>query len=49
MGALIFLCAGSSEVFDEIKDSGLKAMGKASHFFGQEVGFGTRAKLVVNR
>lgn len=48
MGALIFLCAGSEELFNEIKDSGLKAMGKASHFFGTEVGAGTRAKLVIN-
>jgi 3-hydroxyisobutyrate dehydrogenase-like beta-hydroxyacid dehydrogenase len=49
MGALIFLCAGSSDLFNEIKDNGLAAMGKASHFFGDQVGFGTRAKLVVNR
>jgi 3-hydroxyisobutyrate dehydrogenase-like beta-hydroxyacid dehydrogenase len=47
-GALIFLCAGSEDLFNEIKDSGLAAMGKASHFFNTEVGFGTRAKLVVN-
>jgi 3-hydroxyisobutyrate dehydrogenase-like beta-hydroxyacid dehydrogenase len=47
-GALIFLCAGSEDLFNEVKDSGLKAMGKASHFFGTEVGGGTRAKLVVN-
>mmetsp|Transcript_2459 Transcript_2459/g.4590 ORF Transcript_2459/g.4590 Transcript_2459/m.4590 type:complete len:319 (+) Transcript_2459:224-1180(+) len=47
-GALIFLCAGSKDLFDEIKDNGLNAMGKASHFFSQEVGYGTRAKLVVN-
>ncbi|CAB9509294.1 Putative oxidoreductase GLYR1 [Seminavis robusta] len=47
-GTLIFLCAGSEELFNEIKDSGLKAMGKASHFFGTQVGFGTRSKLVVN-
>mmetsp|Transcript_8974 Transcript_8974/g.20738 ORF Transcript_8974/g.20738 Transcript_8974/m.20738 type:complete len:318 (+) Transcript_8974:381-1334(+) len=47
-GALIFLCAGSQALFDEIKDTGLKAMGKASHFFNTEVGYGTRAKLVVN-
>lgn len=48
IGALIFLCAGSEDLFFEIKDSALKAMGKASHFFGIEVGGGTRAKLVVN-
>jgi len=47
-GALIFLCAGSSDLFDEVKDNGLNVMGKASHFFGTEVGAGTRSKLVVN-
>lgn len=47
-GALIFLCAGSEDLFREIKDNGLKAMAKASYFFGTEVGTGTRAKLVVN-
>lgn len=47
-GALIFLCAGSEDLFNEIKDSALAAMGKASHFFSTQVGFGTRAKLVVN-
>jgi len=47
-GALIFLCAGNEDLFNEIKDSGLAAMGKASHFFRTQVGYGTRAKLVVN-
>lgn len=47
-GALIFLCAGSEDLFKETKDTGLAAMGKASHFFNTEVGYGTRAKLVVN-
>lgn len=47
-GALIFLCAGSQDLFDEVKDTGLKVMGKASHFFNTQVGYGTRAKLVVN-
>lgn len=47
-GVLIFLCAGSKDLFDEIKDNGLNAMGKASHFLKDEVGYGTRAKLVVN-
>ena len=47
-GALIFLSAGSAELFSEIKDNALAAMGKASHFFGKDVGAGTRAKLVVN-
>lgn len=45
-GTLVFLCAGSPDLFEEIKDNGLKAMGKASHFF-PSVGLGTRAKLVV--
>lgn len=47
-GVLIFLCAGSRQLFDEIKCSGLNVMGKASHFFSEDVGYGTRAKLVVN-
>lgn len=47
-GALIFLCAGSKDLFEEIENDGLNVMGKASHFFSEEVGFGTRAKLVVN-
>ena len=47
-GTLIFLCAGSPELFDQVKDNGLNAMGKASHFFNSTVGYGTRAKLVVN-
>lgn len=47
-GLLIFLCSGNKDLFDEIKDTGLKSMGKASHFFGDSVGGGTRAKLVVN-
>lgn len=47
-GALIFLCAGSEELYNDVKDVGLSAMGKASHFFGTNVGAGTRAKLVVN-
>ncbi|KAL7562214.1 hypothetical protein ACA910_013469 [Epithemia clementina (nom. ined.)] len=47
-GALIFLCAGSEELFSEIQGTALAAMGKASHFFSTTVGAGTRAKLVVN-
>jgi 3-hydroxyisobutyrate dehydrogenase-like beta-hydroxyacid dehydrogenase len=47
-GVLIFLCAGNKALFDEIVDNGLNVMGKASHFFNEEVGYGTRAKLVVN-
>eukprot|EP00977_Amphora_coffeiformis_P000208 scaffold64_cov150-Amphora_coffeaeformis.AAC.2 len=46
-GSLIFLCAGDQTLFDQVKDNGLQAMGKASHFFGTSVGAGTRAKLVV--
>ena len=47
-GQLIFLCAGSKSLFDDIVENGLNVMGKASHFFSETVGFGTRAKLVVN-
>jgi 3-hydroxyisobutyrate dehydrogenase-like beta-hydroxyacid dehydrogenase len=47
-GVLVFLCAGDESLFAEIKNDGLNAMGKASHFFGTTVGYGTRAKLVVN-
>ena len=47
-GSLIFLCAGNKALFDEIENDGLNVMGKASHFFSEEVSYGTRAKLVVN-
>jgi|EP00970_Alexandrium_tamarense_P019872 3-hydroxyisobutyrate dehydrogenase-like beta-hydroxyacid dehydrogenase len=48
-GTLIFLCAGSKAIYDDATvQSALSAMGKATHFFGEEVGYGTRAKLVVN-
>ena len=47
-GQLIFLCAGSKDLFNEIENNGLNAMGKASHYFNETVGYGTRAKLVVN-
>lgn len=48
-GSLIFLCAGSEPIYEDATlKSSLKAMGKATHFFGKEVGHGTRAKLVVN-
>lgn len=47
-GTLIFLCAGSKDLFDHVHASGLQAMGKASHFFSDRVGAGTRAKLVIN-
>ncbi|KAL3806127.1 hypothetical protein ACHAXA_004993 [Cyclostephanos tholiformis] len=49
LGQLIFLCAGSQSVYqDPTVQSSLKAMSKATHFFGTDVGRGTRAKLVVN-
>lgn len=48
MGSLIFLCAGSEDLFNDVKGNGLNVMGKESHFFNTQVGFGTRAKLVVN-
>jgi len=48
MGQLVFLCAGSEDLFNEVKNDGLNVMGKASHFFATTVGYGTRAKLVVN-
>ena len=49
MGQLIFLCAGSESLSnDATVQSALNAMGKATHYFGTEVGYGTRAKLVVN-
>lgn len=47
-GQLIFLCAGSQDLFDKVAEDGLNVMGKASYFFSATVGFGTRAKLVVN-
>ena len=48
-GTLIFLCAGSESIFgNETVQASLKAMGKATHYFGKDVGGGTRAKLVVN-
>lgn len=47
-GTLIFLCAGSEDLFKQVENNGLNVMGKASHYFGSDVGRGTRAKLVVN-
>jgi len=48
-GTLIFLCAGSETIYNDAEvQRGLTAMGKASHFLNDSVGFGTRAKLVVN-
>jgi len=48
MGSLIFLCAGSQSLYNEIQNTSLIVMGKNQHFFGTTVGYGTRAKLVVN-
>jgi len=47
-GLLIFLCAGDEATYEDATvRAGMKAIGKARHFFGA-VGGGTRAKLVVN-
>eukprot|EP00008_Paramoeba_atlantica_P007881 CAMPEP_0201489890 /NCGR_PEP_ID=MMETSP0151_2-20130828/24066_1 /ASSEMBLY_ACC=CAM_ASM_000257 /TAXON_ID=200890 /ORGANISM="Paramoeba atlantica, Strain 621/1 / CCAP 1560/9" /LENGTH=298 /DNA_ID=CAMNT_0047875621 /DNA_START=272 /DNA_END=1168 /DNA_ORIENTATION=- len=46
-GTLIFLCGGNEELFDQVKENDLKAMGKASFFLG-DVGKGSEMKLVVN-
>ena len=46
IGTIISYGVGS--VAYGVKDNGLAAMGKASHFLGTDVGAGTRAKLVVN-
>eukprot|EP00041_Stephanoeca_diplocostata_P021036 m.481953 g.481953 ORF g.481953 m.481953 type:complete len:291 (-) comp21720_c0_seq1:261-1133(-) len=46
-GDLIMLCAGDKEVFDEIVETDLKLVGKASFFLG-DIGAGSRMKLVVN-
>lgn len=49
LGQLIFLCAGSESVYqDPCVQSSMRAMSKATHYFGIDVGRGTRAKLVVN-
>eukprot|EP00179_Madagascaria_erythrocladioides_P010022 CAMPEP_0198325946 /NCGR_PEP_ID=MMETSP1450-20131203/13575_1 /TAXON_ID=753684 ORGANISM="Madagascaria erythrocladiodes, Strain CCMP3234" /NCGR_SAMPLE_ID=MMETSP1450 /ASSEMBLY_ACC=CAM_ASM_001115 /LENGTH=371 /DNA_ID=CAMNT_0044029877 /DNA_START=134 /DNA_END=1249 /DNA_ORIENTATION=- len=48
-GTLIFLCGGSKELFDAIVKSDLEAMGKKSFHLSDEVGAGTRMKLVVNQ
>jgi len=48
-GSLIFLCAGDKSLFEEVVgDGSLNAMGKSNHFLSEQVGYGTRAKLVVN-
>jgi 3-hydroxyisobutyrate dehydrogenase-like beta-hydroxyacid dehydrogenase len=46
-GQLVFLCAGDQSAL-EAATPGLDAMGKATHYYGEEVGVGTRMKLVVN-
>lgn len=46
-GQLIFLVAGDRSALP-LAEPGLDAMGKSTHFLGEEVGLGTRYKLVVN-
>ncbi|KAG8465713.1 hypothetical protein KFE25_005283 [Diacronema lutheri] len=46
-GQLIFLAAGDRTALDAAAP-GLDAMGKATHYYGSDVGVGTRMKLVVN-
>lgn len=46
-GQLIFLCAGSKSVLDAAKTD-LDLMGKATHYFGEDVGGGSKMKLCVN-
>ena len=46
-GQLIFLTAGDAAV-KEAAESDLEAMGKATFYFGEEVGRGSKMKLVVN-
>lgn len=46
-GQLIFLTAGDEEV-KVAAEKDLEAMGKATHYFGPDVGGGTRMKLCVN-
>lgn len=47
-GSLIFLTAGERSVYAGAKDA-FAAMGKRSFFLGEEVGNGTRMKLIVNQ
>jgi len=48
-GQLVFLCGGDKELFEDPQvQLDLGAMGKASYLIGEEVGAGTRMKLVVN-
>jgi len=46
-GALIFLTAGDEALFNASKAM-LDIMGKATHYYGSEVGGGTKMKLAVN-
>ena len=46
-GQLIFLTAGDAAV-KEAAEADLEAMGKATFYFGEEVGRGSKMKLVVN-
>jgi len=46
-GQLIFLCAGDEGVKNAAAKD-LEAMGKATHYFGAEVGKGSKMKIVIN-
>ena len=46
-GKLIFLCAGNKKVYTDIS-SYLDVMGKQKYYYGEEVGTGTKMKLIVN-
>eukprot|EP01059_Diplonema_ambulator_P001092 TRINITY_DN10853_c0_g1_i2.p1 TRINITY_DN10853_c0_g1~~TRINITY_DN10853_c0_g1_i2.p1 ORF type:complete len:325 (+),score=111.33 TRINITY_DN10853_c0_g1_i2:108-977(+) len=46
-GQLIFLCAGSKSLFEDVGKH-LDMMGKAKHYYGEEVGGGTKMKLAIN-
>ena len=46
-GQLIFLCAGAAAVLDAAR-ADLELMGKATHYFGEAVGGGSKMKLCVN-
>ncbi len=47
-GTLIFLCAGERALYDGVAPA-LDAMGKRAFFLGDEVGNGTKMKLIVNQ
>jgi glyoxylate/succinic semialdehyde reductase len=42
------MCAGSRSLYDQIADTDLKSMGKASFFLSENVGKASEMKLVVN-